>query len=248
MMKVIFSNEFYEVYTSDPAAARGRMEAVVAVIQSETEFVEAVPAAEEDIRAAHTPGHIASVRGEGLYEIAALAAGGACQAAEIGLAEPCFGLIRPPGHHASADSAWGFCYFNNMSVALLKLKREHKIKTAFVLDFDLHYGDGNANILEKENWVTVYNPDLRDRKDYLENVQQQLLSCTANMIAVSAGFDNHRDDWGHVLITDDYETMGRMVAKTAARNNGGCFGILEGGYNHKILGDNVMAFIRGMAG
>ena len=71
--------------------------------------------------------HIQQVENQGLYEIAALAAGGAIQAAQMGLAEPCFGLIRPPGHHASAASAWGFCYFNIMAVALETLRRQDKI-------------------------------------------------------------------------------------------------------------------------
>jgi len=245
-MKVIFSNKFHDVYSSDPAAELGRMEAVEEVIRSRVEFIDAEPALMEDLAAAHTNHHIESVRLEGLYDIAALAAGGACQAAELSLKEPCFGLIRPPGHHASAGSAWGFCHFNNMSVALLKLKRENKIKTAFVLDFDLHYGDGNVNILGEKDWVTVYNPDFLDRKIYLEDVRQQLLSCTDDIIGISAGFDNHHKDWGSTLLTEDYETMGRWACEAAVRNNGSCFAILEGGYNHKILGHNVMALIQGM--
>ena len=48
----------------------------------------------------HTPEHVKYVEQEGIYEIAALAAGGAIKASEIGLIEPCFALIRPPGHHA----------------------------------------------------------------------------------------------------------------------------------------------------
>jgi acetoin utilization deacetylase AcuC-like enzyme len=40
--------------------------------------------------------------------------------------------------------------------------------------------------------------------------------------------------------------MGRMVRAAAARQSAGCFGILEGGYNHDVLGLNVRAFIRGM--
>jgi hypothetical protein len=92
--------------------------------------------------------HIEYVRQEGLYDIAALAAGGAIQAARLGLETPTFGAIRPPGHHASRDSCWGFCYFNNMAVALLTLKDEGLIETATILDFDLHYGDGNVNILD----------------------------------------------------------------------------------------------------
>jgi len=114
-MKVIFHDDFYQVYTSDPAAAAGRMEAVVDVISSRAEFVEAKSASEDQIALAHVSSQIESVRNMGLYNIATLAAGGAIQAATIGLTEPCFGLIRPPGHHASAGSCWGFCYFNNMA-------------------------------------------------------------------------------------------------------------------------------------
>ena len=100
--------------------------------------VEPLPATEEEIRAVHTPKHVAEVRREGVYDIAALAAGGAIRAAEIGRSEPCFAVIRPPGHHASADSAWGFCSFNNMAIALTALKRKNKIHNAFILDFDMH--------------------------------------------------------------------------------------------------------------
>ena len=120
-MKVIFHEDFYQVYTGDPAAASGRMEAIVKNLEPHVEFVPAIPALRRQIAAVHSENHIQQVENQGLYEIAALAAGGAIQAARIGLNEPCFGLIRPPGHHASESSAWGFCYFNNMAVALKTL-------------------------------------------------------------------------------------------------------------------------------
>ena len=82
---------------------------------------------------------------------------------------------------------------------------------------------------------------------YLDQVKRHLETCDADIIGISAGFDNHQQDWGTVLLTDDYETMGKMVKKAAARNKGGCFAILEGGYNHDILGQNVMALIHGMS-
>jgi hypothetical protein len=156
-MKVVFHEDFYPVYTSDPAAASGRMEAIVETIEPHVAFVPAEPAYRHQIAAVHTEMHIQHVKNRGLYEVAALAAGGAVQAAQIGLSEPCFGLIRPPGHHASAASAWGFCFFNNMAVALEALRRQKKIVSACVLDIDLHFGDGTANILENRNWVTVIN-------------------------------------------------------------------------------------------
>jgi acetoin utilization deacetylase AcuC-like enzyme len=69
---------------------------------------------------------IQKAENQGLYKIASLAPGGALRAAQMGLSEPCFALIRPPGHHASAASSWGFCYFNNMAVALETLRRQKK--------------------------------------------------------------------------------------------------------------------------
>jgi acetoin utilization deacetylase AcuC-like enzyme len=77
-------------------------------------------------------------------------------------------------------------------------------------------------------------------------VENDLAQTNADMIAVSAGFDNHEADWGGLLKTEDYKYMGKLVRDTARRNNGGGFGILEGGYNHSVLGKNVLAFIQGL--
>jgi len=245
-MQVFFHPDFYQVYTSDPAAEAGRLEAVVAAIEPVVTFHEPRPASVEEIAAAHSTSHIEWVRGQGLFDIAALAAGGAVAAAEAGMHAPAFALVRPPGHHASSDSAWGFCYFNHMAIALHALKRRERIHSAFVLDFDLHYGDGNVNILGGQSWVTLLNPDDHDRQRYLETVAQALAATDADVIAVSAGFDNHLQDWGGLLATDDYRRMGAWVRAAAQRNQGGCFGILEGGYNHVVLGKNVAAFIEGL--
>jgi acetoin utilization deacetylase AcuC-like enzyme len=247
-MKVIFHEDFYQVYTSDPAAEKGRMEAIVQTIQSQVEFVTAVPATPIQISAVHTQRHIERVHRIGPYSMAALAAGGAVQAATLGLAEPSFGLIRPPGHHASADSAWGFCYFNNMAIAIESLKQSQQIREAYVLDIDLHYGDGNVNILSEKDYVTVCNIESFDRGDYIERVTREMENCHADLIGISAGFDNHIEDWGGLLATEDYQTIGQRVKSAAERNGGGCFAILEGGYNHDVLGQNVMALIDGMSG
>jgi acetoin utilization deacetylase AcuC-like enzyme len=247
-MKVVFHEDFYQVYTGDPAAASGRMEAMVKAVAPHVEFVTAEPALRQQIAAVHAEPHIQRVKNQGLYEIAALAAGGAIQSAQVGMLEPCFGLIRPPGHHASAASAWGFCYFNNMAVALETLRRQKKIDTAVVLDIDLHFGDGTVNILGNRNWATVINVEARSRSQYLDEVETTMGDCRVDLIGISAGFDNHAADWGGLLRTEDYETIGKRVASAAARNEGGCFAVLEGGYNHEVLGENVLALIQGMAG
>ena len=245
-MKVYFHPDFYQEYTSDPAAETGRMEAIVSAIEPYAELLTCDPATERDILAAHTARHIEQVRRQGLYEISALAAGGAIQAALTSRDEPSFGLIRPPGHHASADSCWGFCYFNNMAVSLYHLKAKGFIEQAFVLDFDLHYGDGNVNILGTEPWVEICNPESQGREAYLDEAGNALETTRADVIAVSAGFDHHVNDWGGLLHTTDYKTMGNWVRKRAQNNNGSCYGILEGGYNHNVLGGNVLAFLQGI--
>ena len=82
----------------------------------------------------------------------------------------------------------------------------------------------------------------------MDHVARFLEQNKADIIAVSAGFDRHIEDWGGLLTTEDYRTMGQEVKKFALKNcEGRRFGVLEGGYNHTVLGDNVRAFLEGMA-
>jgi len=246
-MKVFFHEDFYQVYSSDPASEKGRMEAVVEVINPVAEFIQPTAASESDIALVHTERHIGYVRSLGLYNISALAAGGAIEAAGLGLTEPCFGLIRPPGHHASSDSAWGFCYFNNMSIAIEVLKKTKRVDTAYILDIDLHYGDGNVNLLGSKEYVTIYNVESSDRRSYMDSVKREMEACKADIIGISAGFDYHKKDWGGLLETEDYFEIGQLVRASSVRCGGGCFAILEGGYNHNVLGQNVLALIQGLS-
>lgn len=245
-MKIVYHDNFNQVYTTDPAAAAGRIEAIHTVLKDKVTLVEAIPAGREDIEAVHTRAHIENVTRRGLYDIAALAAGGAAQAAKIGLTEPSFALIRPPGHHASADSSWGFCYFNNMAIAITTLKREKMINQAFVLDIDLHFGDGTVNILGDCGYVAICNPGSGNREDYLAEVTQKLPDKGIDLFGISAGFDYHEKDWGRLLTTDDYRIIGKLVRTASRKNNAGCFALLEGGYNHDVLGGNVFALLEGM--
>lgn len=247
-MRVFTHSDFLQMYVRDPAAARGRIESILAAIRDDVVFEDALPAGEDDILAVHTKSHVASVAGIGLYDISALAAGAAMQAAEAGMESPSFGLIRPPGHHASANSCWGFCYFNNMAVAIDHLRSAGLIERAHILDFDMHYGDGTVNILGPKEWVSIHNPDRANRKDYLDEVASRLDSIQVDVVAVSAGFDNHVDDWGQTLHTEDYREMGRMVNAACTRMGAGSFALLEGGYNHDVLGINVREFLKGMQG
>jgi acetoin utilization deacetylase AcuC-like enzyme len=135
-----------------------------------------------------------------------------------------------------------------MAIALMALKKQKKIDSAYVLDIDLHYGDGTVNILEGQSWVTVHNMEAAARRAFMDEIAQEMEHCQVDIIGISAGFDNHQDDWGGLLLTSDYQEIGKMVTEAAARCGGGCFGILEGGYNHQVLGHNVKALLEGLSG
>ncbi len=247
-MKVVYHNDYRTVYASDPAAAPGRMEAILAELQG-YELVEPQPASEGDILLVHSRSHLEYVRSLGVvYRIALLAAGGAIKAAELALiGEPVFALIRPPGHHASRDSSWGFCYFNNIAIAVEKMRVEGRIRTAVILDIDLHYGDGTASIFSATSEVTYLHPDSRSREEYMREVEELLASAgRADIIAVSAGFDRHIEDWGHQLYTEDYRRIAQLAKEYSESScSGRRMAVLEGGYNHKVLGRNVRAFLEG---
>jgi len=135
-----------------------------------------------------------------------------------------------------------------MAVALFILKARGLIETAFVLDIDLHWGDGTETIMWEAPWVTVFNVEARTREEYLPEVEREMAACRADLIGISAGFDMHAQDWGGVLLTRDYEEIGRLAKAAAVRERAGLFAILEGGFNQASLGESVAALCRGMDG
>lgn len=74
------------------------------------------------------------------YEAACLAVGMTIRASEQGD----FAVVRPPGHHAGREKASGFCFFNNIAIAVQKLVNEGK--RVFIFDIDGHHGDGTQSI------------------------------------------------------------------------------------------------------
>ena len=257
-MKIVFHEKYFTSdYSFDPAASVGRLDGIMEIINGKKEEYEIItpePATDEDILRAHTKTHIKRIKGGGdriLYDMAALAAGGAILAAEEAFnGNPTFAVIRPPGHHASSNSCWGFCFFNNMSISLLKLFSEGKINSAFILDFDLHDGDGNINILTNRDddfRVKILNPYSHDNVAYLKEVEKDMQALeNIDIFAASAGFDQGIDDWGHLLYPEDYKKLGSLMKEYSEKLcNGRRYAILEGGYNHSVIGTNVDAFCQG---
>jgi acetoin utilization deacetylase AcuC-like enzyme len=119
---------------------------------------EARPATREELERVHDGGYLdrlAATAGRAVMldadtftspeslEIAALAAGAAVQAAEYALDEggAAFALVRPPGHHAEADTAMGFCFYNNVAVAAAAA-RARGVDRVAIVDIDVHHGNG----------------------------------------------------------------------------------------------------------
>ncbi len=251
-MKIVYHEKFREVYSGDPAAKPGRIECILEELKAVEglSFVEAEDASEEDVRLVHEQGHINYVKKLDLYEVALLAVGGAIKAGELASrGEPSFGLIRPPGHHASSGHSWGFCYFNNVAVSVERLRRKGLVKRVLIVDFDLHYGDGTANVFAGNPDVTYYHLPGGDRVHQLSQLSAFLSEAgDYDLVAVSAGFDRHVEDWGGVLETRDYRVIGEEIKRFAEEScYGRRFAVLEGGYNLKVLGKNVKAFIEGFS-
>ncbi|MDI6876843.1 MAG: histone deacetylase [Methanomicrobiales archaeon] len=79
------------------------------------------------------------------FEVAACAAGSAIAAVERAMdGEHCFALVRPPGHHAEADQAMGFCLLNNAAIAAANALTS--VERVAIVDWDLHHGNGTQNI------------------------------------------------------------------------------------------------------
>jgi acetoin utilization deacetylase AcuC-like enzyme len=94
--------------------------------------------------------------GEDSYRAALHAAGGACEMTRALLAgEAALGFcaVRPSGHHAEPDRAMGFCLFNNVAIAAAFAIRELGARRVFVLDWDVHHGNGTAEAFRRRSDV-----------------------------------------------------------------------------------------------
>ncbi len=252
-MKIVYTKRFEERYSTNPVESpdRARISAIE-LRNAGYEFVEPQPAKEGDVHRVHGLEHIEIVKARGLYDAAALAAGGAICAAEFALkGEPAFALIRPPGHHASANRAWGMCFFNNMAIAVQKIRP--KAKRVLIIDIDLHFGDGTVSIFRGDENVKIVNPCSvdenfeylnMDASSYIRQVKDAFNGFEYDIVGVSAGFDTYIEDWGGLLNTEDYEKIGRIIKEGSMRCEGRRFALLEGGY-HSDLKYNIKSFIKG---
>lgn len=156
----------------------GRLRAIVKALDdagmwARVKQLDAQPISLERLQRVHTPGYVSSVRrgaesggaswrggetyvGRRSYDAALLAAGGFAGLVEAVLRGDIrngFALVRPPGHHASAEAGEGFCLFNNMAVAARLARDELGAQRVMIVDWDLHHGQGTQYIFEDDPTV-----------------------------------------------------------------------------------------------
>lgn len=117
-----------------------------------TKYIEAIEAAVPAV-----DGHLNSIDGDtivspGTWEAALRSVGGVCFGVDEVMEKKvrnAFCATRPPGHHAEAQRAMGFCFFNNAAIgAIHAVAKYPEIKKAAVIDFDVHHGNGTQDIFQ----------------------------------------------------------------------------------------------------
>jgi acetoin utilization deacetylase AcuC-like enzyme len=254
-VKIVYSRKYEQRYPANPVENPDRVRLPAVELQKlGYMFIEPSPCSLDQISKVHGREHIDRVRQSGHFEAALLAAGGAVCAAESALqGEPAFALVRPPGHHAAANRAWGMCYFNNMAIAIKNI--QPRAKKALIIDIDLHYGDGTVSIFRGDCNVKIVNPWSvdenfeylnMDESRYLSQVEDAFHNFDYDIVGVSAGFDTYLEDWGKLLKMEDYRKIGEAIRKGSERCGGHRFAVLEGGY-HPDLKWCIKSFLEGFA-
>jgi acetoin utilization deacetylase AcuC-like enzyme len=141
-------------------------------IAAEPDFIEAPRANREDILLVHTPQYFddlinrrmthRTTRSEmaltsEIVEAYVFAAGGTIAASDWALADGVCVHIGGGYHHAYPDHAEGFCYLNDVSIAVAKLKQQERVKRVCVIDCDLHQGNGTAFIFAQDPDVFTFS-------------------------------------------------------------------------------------------
>ena len=146
----------------------------------EIEILRPRPLPESDLLRVHTSEYVMAVKtgtprelaeskkfpwSPGLFSSVILTNGGVLTAARTALAEGVSAALASGFHHAFADHGEGFCTFNGLVIALDTLWAEGRIRSAAILDLDLHYGNGTASLVASRPWIkalSIYGNDYAD--------------------------------------------------------------------------------------
>ncbi|MCU0848202.1 MAG: histone deacetylase family protein [Spirochaetes bacterium] len=250
-IRIIFHPDYTKNYNTAACESPGRVTSIMELIGDMFDIMEPEPCTENDILSCHSQGLIYMERTDPLrFEVAMMSAGGAMLASDMAIeGYISFAVIRPPGHHSNPDHNWGFCFLNNMGIAVMRLIKLKKITDAVILDIDLHYGDGTEAIFNSYENVRVINIQSSTPDVFMSDIDSQLGKIEkTDIIGLSAGFDQYLKDWGQNLTTGDFYKIGFKSGRFAREKSGGrIFGVLEGGYYIPELGKNFISLLKGMA-
>jgi acetoin utilization deacetylase AcuC-like enzyme len=139
--------------------------------------IEPRKAEDEWITQIHTPSYLAMLKthaptngrvsldpdtsmSPGSLTAAYLAAGGALAAVDAIMSQQVdhvFCAVRPPGHHAEAGRAMGFCLFNNVAIAARYVQKRYGIQRVLIVDWDVHHGNGTQHSFEDDPSVLFFS-------------------------------------------------------------------------------------------
>ncbi len=187
-----------------------------------------------------------------------------------------FAAVRPPGHHASAREAMGFCFCNNVVIGARWAQR-HGAAQVLILDWDVHHGNGTQDLVEHDptirfvslhqwpwypgtgaaaergvgNVFNVPRPPGLPPKTYVDDLSAALGEALAgwrpDLILVSAGFDAMRGDpLGGFTLEPEHYAELTRRIRAAAPEVP-IVGLLEGGYIPERLAQGALAHIVALA-
>jgi acetoin utilization deacetylase AcuC-like enzyme len=262
-------------------------------LQARTSWLEAKPATRDVIERAHPARYVdmleaLAARGGGALdadtflgprslESVLASAGVATAAVEQGLKQGrAFGITRPPGHHALADRAMGFCFLNNVVIAA-RHAQALGCGRVLIVDWDVHHGNGTQALVERDpsirfvsmhqypwypgtgaedergvgNLFNVPRPGGLPRsvyaRDFLAGVDAALAQWAPDLLLISAGFDSLAGDpLGEFTLEPD-DIVRWTEALRARMGSKPIVAVLEGGYRLDLLAAGVVALVTALS-
>jgi len=240
----------------------------------DAQVVEPAPATRDELLLVHTPDYLddlARLRwtprtmwselplSEGIVQAYVLAAGGTVRAAHDALASGVGVNLGGGFHHAFPDRAEGFCYINDLAVAIRALQRQGRIQRAAVVDCDVHQGNGTACVFAGDPDVFTLSihqeanyPLPKERSDLDIGLPNQMgdaeyHQCLArgleavwdfapDLVLYQAGADPYADDLlgGLALSLEGLEQRDRMVLEGCYERQIPAVVTLGGGYARRL--------------